>query len=123
MVYADSDFFLALLKGSDWLKKKAERLLSQYKGEIWTSGATVTELLLVAEEFNLDPEKLVVDVAEIAEVQGGAEVFLIGANYMKEEGATVFDSLHAAFCGKDKIISSDKVFDKLGLERVRLEAA
>jgi len=67
---------------------------------------------------------LVASVFEIAELRGGeTNIFLLAAHYMKEAQAKTFDSLHAAYCGKDKIISSDKVFDKLGLERVKLEAA
>lgn len=33
MTYADTDFFLALLKPTDWLKKNARRILVEEKGE------------------------------------------------------------------------------------------
>ena len=123
MIYADADFFLALLKKSDWLKKPAKRLLDRYRGSIWTSPATLIELLLVAAEYQLDPEQLLVDVLQLAELRGGdVGVFLRAAGYVKEQGVNVFDSLHAAWCGPgSKIISSDKVFDRLGLERIALE--
>jgi predicted nucleic acid-binding protein len=123
MLYVDTDFVVALLKRTDWLKERARRLLQKHRGELWTSGYTIVELFLIAEEFGLDPQQLVIDVFELVEVRNAElNMFLIAAGYIKE-GAGVFDSLHAAFCGKDKIISSDKVFDRLGLERVKLEAA
>ncbi len=70
MIYADTDFFLALLKKDDWLKQKAEHIYKKNKGKIWTSLIAVIEMLLLAEEYNLDPERLVVDVLEIVEVRG-----------------------------------------------------
>jgi hypothetical protein len=39
LIYADTDFFLALLKESDWLKGSAERLLQQYSRRICISPA------------------------------------------------------------------------------------
>ena len=59
---------------------------------------------------------------EIAELRDGdANVFFVAAGFMKEHGVGVFDSLHAAHCGDGKIISSDRVFDRLGIKRIRLE--
>ncbi len=122
MIYADTDFFAALLKEDDWLKHRAQRLYQRHKGMIWTSPVTLIELLLLADEFKLDPERLLVDALAIATFHGGdPHVLLLAAHYMKEKKSRVFDSLHAAFCGDDSIISSDKVFDKLGLRRIRLE--
>ncbi len=111
------------MKKSDWLKEPATRLLAKYGNQLWTSPATLIELLLVAEEYSLDPERLVIDTLEIAQLRGGGpKVFLTTAAYVKQKGAGVFDSLHAAFCGKEsKIISSDAVFDRLGLDRIPLE--
>ena len=124
MIYADTDFFLRLMKDSDWLKGRAKRLLNRYKGQIWTSPATLIELLLVAAEYKLDPERLLVDVLALSELSGDtANVFLTAAGYMKEKNVRVFDSLHASFCGTSRIISSDKIFDKLGMDRIKLEAA
>ena len=124
MIYADTDFFLALMKKPDWLKESAKTLYDQHRERLWTSPATMIELLLVAAEYGLDPERLLVDAMEIAELrEGDAGVFLRAANFVKEKGVNVFDSLHAAFCGHGgTILSSDKVFDRLGLTRIRLEA-
>lgn len=83
---------------------------------------TIIEMLLLAEEYKLDPERVVVDVLEIAEVKGiDINILLLASNLMKHKNVNVFDALHASFCGENEIISSDKVFDKLGLKRISLE--
>ncbi len=79
---------------------------------------------LVSVQFDIDPERLIADVLELAQIQGGeVKLILIAAHYIKNSGVGVFDSLHAAFCGVEgKIISSDRVFDRLGLDRISLES-
>ena len=121
MPYADSDFFLALIKESDWLSKKAEKILREYKNNIWTSQWTLVEILMISEEYNLDPEIIVNSINQIAKIEGGAERILAAAHLMKESSMTVFDALHAVSCRRDKIRSSDSIFDDIGLERIRLE--
>ena len=125
MIYADTDFFLALLKDSDWLKTSAKRLLQVHKNEIWSSPVTLIELLLVSVQFDIDPERLIAGVLELAQIQGGeVKPILIASHYIKNSGVGVFDSLHAAFCGVEgKIISSDRVFDRLGLDRIPIESS
>lgn len=123
MTYADTDFFLALMKESDWLQENAMAILEEHRRAIWTSPATLIELLLVAHEFELDAERLLIDVLEIAELRGGDPgTFIMAARYMKSHGARTFDALHAAVCGKNEaIISSDRIFDKIGLKRIDLK--
>ncbi|MBI2674928.1 MAG: PIN domain-containing protein [Candidatus Aenigmarchaeota archaeon] len=123
MPYADSDFFLALMKEDDWLQEIAERLLKEYKGKIWTSNWAVVELLLIAKEFGLDPEVIVSSIGKIARIEGDYGELLTAAHLMKDKGMTTFDALHAISCTSkdDKIISSDSVYEKIGLERIRLE--
>jgi hypothetical protein len=41
---------------------------------------------------------------------------------MKEKGMNVFDALHAVTCGDNMIISSDSIFDMVGLGRISLES-
>ena len=122
MIYVDTDFFLALLKKQDWLKTSAKSLLRKYQHQLWTSTATLIELLLVASNYKLDPERILIDALELVEVrETEAKKYLVAAHYIKDKDVGVFDAIHAAFCGrKGKIISSDKVFDKLGLERIQL---
>ena len=123
MIYADTDFFLALLKESDWLKEPAERLLHQYAARICVSPAVLIELMLLARRDKVDPERMVEDVLDLATLKGGnPAVFLDAAKHMNEHNAGALDSLHAAFCGPgDELISSDKVFDLLGVKRIALE--
>lgn len=120
MPYADSDFFVALLKKDDWLSKNALSLLKKYAGEIWTSQWTVVEILLIAKEYALDPETIVLSISQLARVEGSLQLLLLAAHYMKEYGFATFDALHAASCFNDKIISSDAVYDRIGMERIKL---
>ena len=123
MIYADTDFFLAIMKESDWLKAPANCILKKYQNRMAISPIALTELLLLAARYELDPKQLLVDVLEIAELHGATpEVYLLAAHFMAEEGVGVFDALHAAVCSFDRaqIISSDKIFDRLGIERIGL---
>jgi len=123
-MYAETDFFLALLKEEDWLKKNAERIYRDHKNEIWTSTHTLTELMLLAYREGKDPLELVEkasNLVEIREPQIGVGGYLSACYVMKKYGVTPFDALHAIYCGEDEIISSDRKYDKIGLRRVRLE--
>lgn len=118
-MYADTDFFLALLKGSDWLKENALKILEIYKNEITTSEATFIELMLLAERYKLDPIDLTSSVMALSNISD--PTYLQAAFYVKR-GVNPFDAFHAAHAGKE-IISSDKVYDKIGLQRVKLEGS
>ncbi|WP_297065723.1 PIN domain-containing protein [Thermococcus sp.] len=118
MIYADTDFFLALMKPNDWLKKNAEKILKRYGNQITTSETTFLELLIVAKKYNLDPIKLTSAVMALTGIEEG--VYLQVAYYMKEHGLNAFDAFHAAKCG-GVIISSDKVYEKIGVKRIKLE--
>ncbi len=48
---------------------------------------------------------------------------LTASAYIEKYGLAVFDSFNAAYCGNDKIISSDDAYEKAGLERIKLERA
>lgn len=117
MIYADTDFFLALLKPNDWLKKNAKKILKEYKGQITTSEVTFIELMLLAKRYNLDPIRLASSVMAICNIEDTK--YLKAAIYIKEYGVNVFDAFHAANC-QGRIISSDNVYDKLGIERIDL---
>ncbi len=116
MTYADTDFFLALLKPTDWLKENARRILEKEKGKIYTSEATYIELMLLAKRYGLDPVRITVDVMAICNEKNGeyqAAAELISQN------VGVFDSFHAVH-SNGKIISSDKIYRKLGIEQIDL---
>ena len=116
-MYADTDFFLALLKGSDWLKGNAIKISETYKNDITTSEVTFIELMLLADRYKLDPITLTSNVMALCNISDS--VYLQAAFYVKK-GVNTFDSFHAAHAGKE-IISSDRVYDKIGLQRVKLE--
>lgn len=118
MIYADTDFFLALLKPSDWLKDRARRLAAEHRGKITTSEATFIELMLLAKKYGLDPVGITASVMAICGIEDTA--LLAAAKHVKDSGAGVFDAFHAARC-QGRIISSDPVYERLGIERIRLE--
>jgi len=117
VIYADTDFFIALLKPNDWLKKRAEEILNRYRGEITTSITTFIELMLLSRRYNIDPVEATVSVMEICGIED--ERLLRAAIYI-QRGVSTFDAFHAAFC-EGIIISSDGIFDKLGIKRIKLE--
>ncbi len=118
MIYADTDFFLALLKPRDWLKKKAEEILRTYSGKITTSLVTFIELMLLAKRYDLDPVRVTASVMAICGIED--ERLLKAALYIRDYGLGVFDAFHAAHAG-DRIISSDKVYERIGISRIKLE--
>ena len=120
MIYTDTDFFLAIIKREDWLKTNAHRLYSKYKNQIYTSVATIIELLLLCERYGLDAENVINATYKIAKIKElDREIALLSAYYMKNFKLNVFDAMHAAFC-ENEIISSDDVFDTIGLKRISL---
>ncbi len=124
MICADTDFFLALFKESDWLKERALRRLSQYAGQLWTSAAGPLEVLLLAGRHGFRPERAMRDMIQLAEIRGiDARLLLHAANLMEDLGFTAFDALHAAQCiaAGDPILSSDHVYERIGVKRVPLE--
>ena len=119
-MYADLDFWLALLKNDDWLNDRAERLLEKYEGELEVSLATFIELFLVEERFAFDRERAVTAILELATYEGDPNV-VYQASENIDEGLNTFDAFHAALSG-GSIISSDRAYDELtGVNRIRLE--
>ena len=119
-MYADLDFWLALLKNDDWLNDRAERLLEEYEGELEVSLATFIELFLVEERFAFDRERAVTAILELVTYSGDPDVVYQASEHI-DEGLNAFDAFHAALSG-GSIVSSDGAHDDLGgVERVRLE--
>lgn len=121
-MFADTDFILALIKDSDWLKKNTLEILLEHKGEIRASISIMIELAHICKRLKIDTLKTFAHVFEFVEVN--AETYSMcmqAAVYIEKYDFNVFDAFHAAFCGNDKIISSDSVYEGIGLERVKLE--
>jgi predicted nucleic acid-binding protein len=118
--YADTVFFVALMDENDRLRRGADKLLDAFKGDIWTSMVTVLEIALVARRRGAQIQEVMRDLAEIVEVRGMTrEQLMAAARYIDEDRVGVFDAFHAALCG-GQIISSDGVYDRLGLSRTPL---
>jgi len=58
-MYVETDFLLALIKDDDWLGEAAESVYRERREELWTSGLTLIELLLVAYREGRDAERVV----------------------------------------------------------------
>jgi len=136
-MYADLDFWLALLKDDDWLGDRAESLLDEYENELEVSLATFLELFLIEERevgpadlekrggeaatrFAFDRERAVTAMLELATYEGDPDV-VYQASENIDDGLNTFDAFHAALSG-GSIISSDRAYDELtGVNRIQLE--
>lgn len=113
MIYADTDFILALVKEKDWLKKKAEEIYEKYKGHIFISSASLIELMLLAKKLNYDSLKIISFALSIGHlIDDESDYYFKACRYQKEYGLNVFDSIHISKCN-GKIISSDKKFEDI----------
>ena len=121
-MFADTDFLLALIKESDWLKKNALKILKQNKGEIQTSISVMIELAHVCKRLKISTIKTFANILEIVKIDEFAYSICMQASvYIEKYNFAVFDAFHAAFCSGDRIISSDSVYDRIGIERIKLE--
>lgn len=123
-MYADTDFFLALLKQDDWLAENAKNIYKKHKDELWTSPITLQELILIAYRENKDPTDFIEKAYQLMEVRTpelGIEGHLGVCYLITKYDMSPFDAYHAVCCGKDTIVSSDKIYDKIGLRREKLE--
>ncbi len=121
-MYADLDFWLALLKDDDWLAGRAEQLLATHEGELEVSVATFIELFLVQERFEFDRERAVTAILELASYPGDPDVVYQASAYIEQE-LTTFDAFHAALAD-GALISSDSAFDSVtSINRHELEPA
>lgn len=120
--YADSDFFLALMKDSDWLKESAIKIYQKYKDEITVTPFTVAELMIVCKREDIDIKETMFQISRIASLEGLSWDIIFRACDLIEKGATIFDSLLMANCKeKDNIISSDNIYKKFGFDIIDLK--
>ena len=121
MLYADTDFFVALVKDDDWLQERAAALARENEGEIYTSRATLLELLMISERFEFDRMEALSYALEIASVPEDESVLFRAADYVEQHGLTTFDAYHVAYADEDPIVSSDASFDDVTDDRVPIE--
>lgn len=121
MPYADTDFFIALLTPEDRLGKSAVAIYNKFKGNIYTSLATVIELVLVARKKGIPLWELLTSTMEIANVEGMENTEVLAAlRLMINEGFGTFDAFYAVLC-RGAIISSDHIFDKEKINVIKIE--
>src|SRR3989338_2005777 len=124
-MYAETDFILALVKESDWLKNNAESIYEKYNDEIWGSQILLQELMLYSYKNKLDTVTIIeetVNLIKIKNISINYEYIIASSHIMSNYKASPFDSMHAVLARQDGvIISSDSVYDKIGLKRIKLE--
>ena len=118
-MYADTDFWLALLKEDDWLAEQAEARLEEHRDELEVSLATFIELFLIEDRFAFDRETATLAILELAETDVDPDIVFQASAYI-DDGLNTFDAFHAALAS-DAIVSSDQAFETIELERVPLE--
>lgn len=107
------------MKDDDWLAERAEQRLNEYDGELEASLATFIELFLIEECYAFDREQAILAILELADVEVDEDILFQASEYV-EDGLNTFDAFHAALAG-ETIISSDKAFEDVSIECVRLE--
>jgi predicted nucleic acid-binding protein len=119
LVYADTDFFVALIKEDDWLQEAALQVYDEKKGDIQTGITTFVELFFLSQRHNWNREEVASNILEIAETDFDESVIFQASEYI-DQGLNVLDAFQAAKADGE-IISSDKDFDDLEIERIKLE--
>lgn len=121
-MFADTDFLLALVKESDWLKERAEKILKLNEGRITTSVSVMIEVAIVCRRIGTNITQVFSQICGLIEVDETTRTLCLrAAIFMEGNKLNIFDAFNAAYCGSDTIISSDSAYDRLGLERIKLE--
>lgn len=121
-MFADTDFLLALIKDTDWLKKNALKILKENKDKIKTSVSVMIEIALVCKRFKINLLDAFASIFELVKInEEDYNICMKAAVYIEKYNLTVFDAFHASFCGNEEIISSDSVYDGIGIKRITLE--
>ena len=118
-MYADVDFWVALLKDDDWLAERAEQHLETYQGDLEVSLVTFVELFLIEERYSFDREQAALAIFQLAETDADLDVVFQASEFI-DDGLNTFDAFHAALAG-GTILSSDQAFDDIAIERIALE--
>ena len=96
MIYADTDFFVAMIKKDDWLKSGAQEILAENRGNITTSITTLIEVALISNRLGLDIENVIGSIFDLSAVEGISLKEAMEVAYLiKYEGVNIFDAFHA----------------------------
>lgn len=120
--YADTDFFLTLMKNSDWLKEQAKKVYEKNKDNLFVSPFTVAEIMIICKREDIPMKETLIQISRIAKLENmNWDTFFKSCNFI-EKGATIFDSLLMALVSEnDQIISSDNVYEKFGFKVIDLK--
>ena len=106
------------MNSNDPLHTESQKLYNKYKGNLEASLLTIAELLFGCEKRGLDAEIIVSSIFQIAHISGiTLEQALRAAHYINKKHLSAIDALHASLSNFE-IISSDKDFDKIDVERI-----
>ena len=95
-MFADTDFILALVKDSDWLKQGAEEIYQKHKGKLKTSVSVMIELALICKRLKMNALETFVHVFEIIDIDPtNYDVCLRAALYIENYNLNVFEKLKA----------------------------
>ena len=121
MIYADTDFLRRTREGRRLAPGRAEAIARDHERDIYTSRATLLELLVISERFEFDRMEALSYALEIASVPEDESVLFQAADYMDQHGLTAFDAYHVAYTGDDTIVSSDTSFDDVTDDRLPID--
>ncbi|MEK6908438.1 MAG: PIN domain-containing protein [Nanoarchaeota archaeon] len=120
--YADTDFFLALMKDFDWLKANAKKIYEFNKDNIFVTSFTIVEIMIVCKRENISIKDTLIQISRISKLESLSwDIFFKACSFI-EKGATIFDSLLMASCNsEDQIIGSDNIYQKFGFNVIDLK--
>lgn len=121
MPVVDTDFLVALFREDDGLGEHAEELYREHEGDLVAPPYVFLELLFVAIDYDMDPERVVANGLELVECSHDDELLLRAAHFVKEMDMTPVDAVVAAFSDGRRVISSDEALDRADVDRIALE--
>ncbi|NEU58793.1 PIN domain-containing protein [Halorussus sp. MSC15.2] len=128
-MYVETDFLIALVKESDWLREPALKALEE-RDEIYTSVLSYAEVLVLfydreQAEYEIDAPRAITNLLELVPIrpEHHEDAVLAAATFLEEHQMTPFDALHAgmATTGDGRVLSSEQDYDTAGLDRLPLE--
>ena len=128
-MYVETDFLTALVKDEDWLRESALHALDE-RDDLHTSILAYAEVLVLfydreRADYEIDAPRAIANLLELVPITPPEheDAVLAAAAFIEEYDLTPFDALHAgvAATGGERVLSSERDYDTVGLDRVPLE--
>ena len=128
-MYVETDFLTALVKDEDWLRESALHALDE-RDDLHTSILAYAEVLVLfydreQADYEIDAPRAIANLLELVPITPPEheDAVLAAAAFIEEYDLTPFDALHAgvAATGGERVLSSERDYDTVGLDRVPLE--